>query len=487
MKDRAVRGAIVTSAAQIVKLLVQIASVILLTRLLLPADFGLYAMAAPVIGFAMLFQDFGLTQAIVTARELTQAQAAMMFRINLVLSITVALILAACAPLVSRFYSSPAIAGIILAMSLQIVLSGLAASHKALLSRGMRFRQLAVIDIVSTLCGFAAAVAMALLHPGPWALVIQTLVLAATAAVGCWIAASWAPYGSGRYGEVKPMVHLGFSTTSFNLSNFISRSADNFLIGWARGPGELGVYDRAYKLLLFPLTQVNAPISNVMIPILSRISGEPGRYRAAYLRTVRQMLLFTTPGVTFLIVSAPVLIPTLLGKNWGAAVPIFMWLGLAAAHQTISNTFGWLFISQRRMREYSRYGLFSTASCLAAFWFGLNWGAVGVAAAYAVSGVVLRLPLMVWLVGREGPVTGRDILITFYPYLLACLCAAAAWYFARSLLPQNAILDLICSAAIVYAVAWAAYLLAPAGRATFRESLDLLPRAMLRRLWPSLS
>src|SRR3546814_9294252 len=78
---------------------------------------------------------------------------------------------------------------------------------------------------------------------------------------------------------------------------------------------QLGYYDRAYKLLLFPLSQINNPVGRVLIPILSRLVDQPERYRQAYLRAVGQLLLFTIPGVGFLITNAEQLVPAVLGPQ----------------------------------------------------------------------------------------------------------------------------------------------------------------------------
>ena len=475
MKRRAVRGAIATSTSQAVKLLVQFSSVIILARLLNPRDFGIFAMVTPIIGFASMFQDFGLTQAMVTARELSQGQAATMFRINLVLSAIVAIVLALAAPLVGLFYGESTVVGIAMAMAFQIVLTGCTASHLALLSRGMQFHKLAVLDICATLSGFATALTVAFLAPSVWALAAQSLTAAAVLLTGAWIATGWRPIGRASLADVKPMLRFGGGMTSFNLSNYLARNADNVMIGWAHGAAQLGLYDRAYKLLLFPLSQVNAPLSNVMVPILSRLHGEPDRYRSAYIRTLQQMLLVTVPGVAFLIATADRLIPTLMGANWAPAVPIFMWLGLAAVTQTMTHTFGWLFVSQQRTGEFARYGLVATASCLIAFAIGLPWGAEGVAAAYGISSLAFRLPLIIWTLGRSGPVSRSDVLRLFAPYLLAIACAATVWLAARVWLPASAPLYLCASAALIYSVAWAVLLTLPSGRAAFREGIKLLP------------
>jgi PST family polysaccharide transporter len=482
MKSRAVRGAMATTSSQAIKIVVQFVSVVSLARLLTPRDFGVFAMVTPIIGFSTMFQDFGLSQALVTSPNLSQEQAAGMFRMNMALSSVIALFLAILAPAVGYFYGEPIVVWITIAMAAQIVVAGATVSHTALLSRGMKFHKLALIDIAKTIGGFGAAIGVALIYPSPWALASQTIGAAFIGLILAWTMTGWRPVGRTSFESLKPMLRFGAGMTTFNLSNYLSRNADNVMIGWAHGAVQLGLYDRAYKLLLYPLQQINSPIANVMIPILSRIADEPARYRAAYKRTLRQTLLVTTPGMAFLICAAPVLITTLMGERWAPAIPIFQWLGIAGLHQTISNTFGWLFVSQRRTTEYAKFGLFSTATCLAAFAAGLPWGAAGVAAAYAISGVVIRLPVIVLTVGKRGPVSANDIISLFWPYALAISIAMGTWFFGIAMLPIDGVPYLIVSAIYIYAVSWAVLLCMRQGREAFADAIGLLPEKLRRKV-----
>ena len=476
LKRRAINGALVAGASQAIKIVLQFVSVAVLARLLIPHDFGLIAMITPVIGFSILFQDFGLTQALVTARDLTKSQAAGIFKINLILSVIVALVVAMTAPVLAHFYSEPSLLWLTIGFAGQIILAGASASHIALLTRGMRFSKLAIIDITRSVIGLLAAVTIAYLYASPWALVAQSGVGALFATTLAWIMTGWRPRETAPVTEVRSMLHFGAGMTTFNLTNFLSRNADNVMIGWARGPIELGLYDRAYKLLLFPLQQINGPIGAIMVPVLSRLVGEPDRYRTAYRRTLQTTMLATVPGTLFLIASAPVLIPFVLGSRWSPAVPIFMWLGLAGVHQTISNTFGWLFVSQRRTTEYARFGIFSTITCLVAFAAGLPWGATGVAAAYALSGLVVRLPAIVWQVGRSGPVSAKDILVLAAPYAGSALVSLAAWQLILQFLPATALLSLATTAVVIFGTFVGTISLTRAGRSAIFEALAMLPK-----------
>lgn len=482
IKGRAVSGALSTGSAQIVRVVVQFASVVILARLLTPRDFGVFAMITPIVGFSTMFQDFGLSQALVTAPTLSQAEAAGMFRINLLLSTAVALLLVVAAPGIALLYREPIVMWLTMAMAAQIVIAGATVSHTALLSRSMGFGRLAQIDIGKAVSGIVFAIAIALWWPGPWALAAQTIGGALVGMILAWSFTGWRPVGRVSLRTLRPMLRFGAGMTTFNLSNYLSRNADNVMIGLAYGAVPLGNYDRAYKLLLYPLQQINQPIASVMIPVLSRLADDADRYRAAYRRTLRQTLLITLPGMAVLICTAPVLVPTLLGERWAPVVVIFQWLGIAGLHQTISNTFGWLFISQRRTGEYARFGLFSTATCLIAFAAGLPWGPAGVAAAYALSGVFIRLPLIVWQVGGQGPVSRRDIIAVFLPYGVAVGAAMGVWWLAAPHLQMPALAFLIASGALIFAVSWGLIAATREGRSTFADAWGLVPERLRGRL-----
>ncbi|MDG2520308.1 lipopolysaccharide biosynthesis protein [Caulobacter segnis] len=474
LRARAVGGVAVTGISQTIKMVVQFLSVVVLARLLSPDDFGVFAMVMPITAFVMMFQDLGLAQAVVTSASITPRQASTLFWVNVGLSAVLAIALAASAPLIGAFYGEPRAVGMAVALAATVMIAGLGAQHMALLTRHMRFSRMAMIDIAGTILGFATAVVFALIRPSPWALFASVAVTMATSMIGAWLSADWRPGRPGPIREVGAMLRFGGGLTGFNLTNFLARNIDKVLIGRTAGADALGLYDRAYKLLLWPLQQINAPLSRVMVPVLSRLRDEPGRYRHAYERTVRLILLAALPGVTFLILTADKLIATLMGDEWAAAAPIFMWLGLAGLHQPMTSTVGWLFISQQRTGEFARWGMINAVTSIAAFAAGLPWGAIGVAAAYALSDLFLRMPIVWWWVGRKGPVRTRALYVMAAPFAAGAAAAAALLAVARRFSTGIAIVDLMLLAAIAYVGAWTVVLAFKGGRAAFADAFGVV-------------
>lgn len=268
------------------------------------------------------------------------------------------------------------------------------------------------------------------------------------------------------------MVTFGAGITGFNFANFFSRNLDLIMIGGRWGNQQLGFYDRANRLLLFPLQQITYPLGKVMVPALSRLSDQPDRYRHAYLRVAPLLLMAALPGVAMTIAMADRLIPLALGSQWQGTVPIFQALGFAGMLQPLNSPAGWLFISQGRSMDFMRWGVFGAITTGAAFWIGLPYGAVGVAVAYAIHEYA-RTPLLWLYVGRRGPVKAWDVARATLPIILGTHCALIAVWALREMLPSEPLPSLMLAAAISYAVALTVVAFFPAGRTSVRELADM--------------
>ena len=277
LRGHVTRGATVSAAAQAVRFLAQVGSVVLLSRMMAPAEFGIVAMAAPVLALTLLFQEFGLTQAVVQKPELDRFQASTLFWLGLGISTAFALLLVLTAPFVAAFFREPRVGDLTAAMALNALVTGAGAMHLALLNRGMRFGTLAILDTAAAVLGLGAGLVWAWFAPSFWAIFVAGLVTAAVPAIGAWLSVGWVPGLPRRGAGAGGAVHFGAGVTGFNVANFFARNLDKVLIGRMWGEHVLGLYDRSYKLMLLPIQQINAPLSRVMLPALSRMTDEPDR------------------------------------------------------------------------------------------------------------------------------------------------------------------------------------------------------------------
>lgn len=470
----AAHGAAAIAVSQGVKLGTQILSVAILARLLTPTDFGLVASIAPLTAFVVLFQDLGLQQAIIQRREIGQEQLSPAFWFTVLLGLVCAGILAAAAPGVAAFFRDGRLVALTLATTPSLLLASIGSVPTALLNRGMRFRMLSLIDIAASLAVFVAAIAGAWLGARYWALIIGTLAGNIVTLVGVWRAARWWPGRPSPRLPERSMLRFGANLTGFTFMNFLARNLSHVLIGRFAGAAALGYYDRAYKLLLFPLYNVNVPIARIAVPLLSRIEADKPRLRDAYLRITAQVALVTIPGMAALVATSGETVDLLFGPGWHEVVPIFAWLGLTGLLQPITWSVSWLLVAQARTATLFWWGLYSSATAILSFVIGLRWGAVGVACAYAVTDYVLRLPVLYFTVERVGPVTALDLAGLQGPLLAA---AAATALVSGRLLRQdhglNGVSLIAATIVISYGFAIALLALLPRSRAALRETVSL--------------
>ena len=175
LKGHTISSGVVALSAQGAKFFLNLASTIVLARLLMPRDFGLVAMVTTVAGFLRVFKDAGLSVATIQSEKITQAQVSNLFWINVAVSAACTLILAVAAPLVAGFYHDQRLIQITLLLSATFLISGSTVQPQALLKRQMRFKALAIIEVSSMAVGVVIGVLMALLGFGYWSLVALAL------------------------------------------------------------------------------------------------------------------------------------------------------------------------------------------------------------------------------------------------------------------------------------------------------------------------
>jgi O-antigen/teichoic acid export membrane protein len=462
---RTARAGAVTFASQGFKFFASLGATMILGRLLAPADYGLIGMVAVVTGFVSMFKDLGLSAATVQREEITSVQVSTLFWVNVALSIGVGLVTLALAPVVAWFYGAPQLTAVTAVYALGFLFGGLTVQHEALLHRQMRFVSQAACEIVALLVTITVTVTLAWRGAGYWALVAGHITMSFVYMIGIWTVCRWRPKRPARVSTVRSLLRFGGNLTGFGVVNFFARNLDNMVIGRVWGSQQLGLYAKAYQLLTLPIDQINSPITTVAVPALSRLNHSPEHYRRAYLRIIEKIAVLTMPGIALLIGTADWVVLVVLGPQWTQAGRIFAALGVAALIQPIANTTGWLFISQARTHDMFRYGLVASTIIVAAIIAGLPWGALGVAAFYAVVWVTIITPLLFYWVGRTGPVRPRDFYVTVAPAFCAALgVLAALFFFRRSGVIVNPIAGLAASFGITCAVALLFLYAIPAGR-----------------------
>ncbi len=407
IKRKSVRGGAITFVSQGASALIGVVSTVVLARLLSPADYGLMAMVVVVTSFAGLFRDLGLSSAAIQQHTLSRAQQSNLFWVNAAVGLALTAAVASAAPLVSRFYRNPEVLWITVALSTTFFISSLGSQSGALLVREMRFGRQAVTTVSGAIVTLLVGVVLAVGGFRYWSLVWGEVAGAAATTVLRFALFRFRPGWPTRGTGLKRMLAFGANVTGFNLVNYFQRNLDNLLIGRYWGAAPLGIYSRAYSMLMFPIQNVRGPINSVAFPALSRLQNDPAAFRTYYLRVTSLLAALSMPLTAYLFVASAPLIEVLLGRQWLGVVPVFSYLALAAFIQPASGFSGSVMLSLGQGHRYFQRGALASVFVCAGFVVGLPWGPTGVALSYASTVYLILYPSLRWSFA-DSPVSVRD-------------------------------------------------------------------------------
>lgn len=399
----ATRGAGVTLVGQGLRFGVQVASLVVLARLLSPADFGLVAMVTALLGAADIVRDFGLSSAAIQARTLDDSERTNLFWANLGIGVLCALAVAAAAPLVVWFYGDRRLLVIVFALSWVFVANGASTQFRAELSRNLRFSALVTVDVAAQVVGISSAVVAAVLGAGYWAIVTQQMVVVVVTLGLCVVLCPWRPGRPHRQVSVRRFFSYGGGVLATQLIAYTTRNVDNVAIGGYWGAQPLGLYSRAYQLLMTPLNQINAPLTRVALPILARVQDDKPLYQH-YLERAQLVGCYLT--ATVLAVAAGLAQPIvglLFGARWSAVAPLFALLALGGIFRAVSQISYWIFLSRGLTGAQLRLYLVTRPVSIAVMLSGLPWGPTGVAIGCSVA-YFLDFLVQLWWAGRVADV-----------------------------------------------------------------------------------
>jgi O-antigen/teichoic acid export membrane protein len=436
LKEHIVRSGKAALSAQAITFVLSMVSTSILARLISPKDFGLIAMVTAVTALVTIFQDGGLSIATIQRETVSQEQASNLFWINIVVSILLAMLLAAIAPAVAWFYGKTKLQEITVAIACIFFVGGMSVQHKALLRRQMRFAVIAKIQITSILISSVCAISFAWAGAGFWALIIQTAMMEVVTTVMSLLYCRWMPSLPKLGQGTLSMVRVGGHVSLLGLFNYLGRNLDNVLVGHYWGSHSLGSYSKAYGLLMLPIQQISAPISAVALPALSRLQSYPQEYRAVFRKMISTSCIISFPIITWMIICHKVIILVLLGSQWTETASIFLALSVAAFCQPVGNMSSLLYLSLGRSKKYLIWGIIGNIWVVTGILIGIPHGMIGVALGYSISTVLMMIPLMLF------SISGTYVCLSDYlgpltiPSIAAMLAGLVGWLVDHFLLTQ---------------------------------------------------
>jgi O-antigen/teichoic acid export membrane protein len=399
--------------------LVQIAQMMVLARLLAPADFGLMAVVGAMYAIFSLFVDLGLSNAVIHFPNPTRTALSTLYWLNLGSAAAIMLAFIAFAWLFAPLFRDFCV----------------------MAEKELRFRTLAAIELVAALCGFAAAVTLALLGGGAYALVGGSLATVVTTSLLAWLLLSNGLRPGFRFSlaEVKGHLRYGSYRLGDALFNSVQLQADVLIGGAVAGAPSMGIYTLPRNLALQLANGiVNPVVTRVALPVLAKVQDDRAALKSIYLQTLRMTSSVNFPIYAGLAVWSEEVVAIVFGNQWQQAATYLALFAAWGMIRSTGNPVGSLVYATGHVRRAFCWNLAQLLVVPALLWFGVSvGGTLGLAMMMLCIQVLIFYPLFRFLVQPACGAGFGEYIRGFLPALAASALAACSGLAASSLVPHD--------------------------------------------------
>jgi len=313
---------------------------ILITRILLPSDYGLVGMILIFWAVGQTLVDSGFGSALIWKKNPTPADYSTVFYFNVGISLILYLIFYFLAPIIAGFYSEPQLVALIRVLCLNFILLSFGLIQQVVLQKKVDFKLMSFVNVASSLVAGIVALYMAVKGFGPWAIVVQILAKSFVTSLLLWIFNRWRPIFIFDWLSLKELFGYGSKLTAAGLIYTIFQYLYFNIIGKLFPVASLGFYTRASQLQDFPVKTLGSVFNRVAFPVFSAIRDDDERLKNAVRKTLRTMVFFNFPMLLGLIAVADPLIEVVLTEKWLPASGYFKLLcliGLFYSFQVVNG------------------------------------------------------------------------------------------------------------------------------------------------------
>lgn len=409
-----VRSAVIwRSGTQIFSQLVAWASTFLVIRILSPGDYGLFAMTSVVLVLLSLLNGQGFANAAIQQREGGTRQLRQLFGLLLVVNVALAALQVIAAPLVAAYYRQPMVADLLRVQALIYLTNPFLALGTTVLSREMDFRKQAQVNVASALVGAVTALAGALAGMGVWTLVLAPLASFTVRGLGMAIAARALVWPSFDFRGTRALAAYGGTVMAGQVFWFTQTQSDILIAGRAFSPHELGYYTTALFLAQIFVTKVVPPLNEVAFSAYAQIQDDRAAVSAGFLKSVRLIMTLAMPFCLGLAAVAGPAVHVMLGDKWLPAAPVVAVLALAMPFMTLHVLFAPAANALGHPGLATRGAVVGSLLMPACYLVGVQYGPVGIAAAWLVAWPLLTALSAAWtlpVIGIPARALGEALL-----------------------------------------------------------------------------
>jgi O-antigen/teichoic acid export membrane protein len=387
-------------------------STLILARLLVPADFGIIAMATSLMAILEMLTAFNFETALIQKPSPTTDDYNTAWTLNTLFGIVSAVAMVGLALPLASFYREPDLVAVVLVLAVAPLVSGVYNVGLVEYRKNLQFRPDFMLQASKKIGGFVVTVPLALLMRSYWALVIGMVAGRAIGTVVSYALHSFRPRPSLK--NTRSLLNFSVWVLIGNGLITARMRASHFVLGRIGGAEQLGVFAMSSDVTTAPTTELVMPINRAIYPAYAQMASSPASMRRAYIAVIQMIAFAVAPTTLGLIAVAPLAIPLLLGPAWSGVIPLVAPLaifGLCMSLQTNSMP-AYLAMGQPKLAALTS-GLALLLLLVPVVPLTAALGSKGTALACMISGA-LTVPFTFWLMARLLGLTAFDFLLSLW-------------------------------------------------------------------------
>jgi O-antigen/teichoic acid export membrane protein len=373
-------------------------SSIVLSRLLLPEEYGFVALITVFTGFVTIFVDAGLSYAIIrgdfgptyyrAVNNLAFLIGIMLFVIMLVLTFPIA-----------YFYNNHELILPTIVMSTNFIFGAITIVPGAILTKQLDFNYIGKSRLISNIISILLMILFAFWGFSYWSLIIPTIILQLLQyiffeyKIRIGFRLYKLSYSIVAYRKTKSLMT---NLSSYNLVNYWARNSDNLIIGKFYSEYDLGIYNRAYKMLQLALNLISGLLGTVLYPSLKKLKMEGGNIHNEYSNVLGIISIINFPVGAILILIPDFFVRTLWGENWMLVADLLPYFGILIIFQTLISTIGHFYVLENKENALMKIGVISAIIMVACIIIGAFFSVKLIAIAYTLGFMIIIIPLYLY-------------------------------------------------------------------------------------------
>lgn len=400
IKSQIKKASLISFVTRYFRIFVQMILSVILARLLTPNEYGVVAIVTVFIVFFQQLSEAGLGSAVVQHKELTKKELNGLFVLTIIIGIVLSLVFCYFSYFIKYFYSNQEYLMIGRWLSLVIVFTTITTIPLGLMRRNKQFMRIGVIDIAVSLISGVLAVVLAYKGFSYYALIYRSILDAFLMFVFYFF---YSPIKLGfdvAWSGIKKVYHFSIYQYFTQILTYFGRNADNLLIGKYLGAYSLGIYDKAYELMLYPLRNVTGLVSGIMHPIMVDYKHNKERVCEVYLKFFRLLTIIGVPiSILFLFASQEIVL-ILFGQQWAAVIPVFQIFSVSIWLQMLISSAGSVFQTMNYTKHLFYINMASNLLTILAIIIGMHYGLNAVALGIVLVVFLMLFPVFFWVFNR---------------------------------------------------------------------------------------